>query len=77
MIIYVVIYFWIPSQKREKKKIVGRKKKYIYIYSSEKRTHEHLENAQGLVEEVQKIQRLKLDDIFLTDKVLIDKENLI
>jgi hypothetical protein len=76
MIIYVVIYFWIPSQKREKKKIVGRKKN-IYIYSSEKRTHEHLENAQGLVEKVQKIQRLKLDDIFLTDKVLIDKENLI
>jgi hypothetical protein len=65
------------TKKRKKKDCRKKKKKYIYIYSSEKRTHEHLENAQGLVEEVQKIQRLKLDDIFLTDKVLIDKENLI
>jgi len=42
--------------------------------TTEKRTHGHLENTQGLVEEVQKMQRLKLDSIFLADEGLIDKE---
>jgi hypothetical protein len=74
MIIYVLIYFSIPAQKRKKKDCRKKTKK---IYSTEKRTHKHLENVQGLVEKVQKIQRLKLDYIFLTDEVLIDKENSI
>ena len=63
------------EKKIKKKKDCWKKTKKIYII--EKKTHEHLENAQGLFEEVQKIQRLKLDGIFLTNEVLIDKKTSI
>jgi hypothetical protein len=63
------------EKKIKKKRLLEENQKNIYII--EKKTHEHLENAQGLFEEVQKIQRLKLDGIFLTNEVLIDKKTSI
>ena len=63
------------NNNNNKNKNCWKKTKKIYII--EKKTHEHLENAQGLFEEVQKIQRLKLDGIFLTNEVLIDKKTSI
>jgi len=57
MIIYVVIYFWIPAQKKN-----------IYCWKK---------NPKDWLRNLKKKQRLKLDSIFLTDEVLIDKENSI
>jgi hypothetical protein len=61
--------------KKKSKKDCRKKSKTIYY--SEKRTQGHPENSQRLVEEVQKIKRLKFDNIFFTDEDSIDKENLI
>ena len=76
MIIHAVIYFLIPTQRKKKSKKDYRKKSKN-IYYSEKRTQGRPENSQKLVEEVQKIKRLKFDNIFFTDEDSIDKENSI
>jgi len=70
--------FWGPHKKKRKKRKYKKKiknyskknKKYI----SGKRIPECLENSQRLVEEDKKIQRLKLNNIFLTDEGSIGKK---
>jgi hypothetical protein len=47
---FIVTYFWVPKQKREKKNCWKKTKNN----SSEKRMSKHPENGKTLVEEVQK-----------------------
>jgi len=67
--------FLSPHNEKKSKKDCRKKSKTIYY--SEKRTQGHPENSQRLVEEVQKIKRLKFDNIFFTDEDSINKENSI
>ena len=68
----MLLFTFGSPHKKEKKNCQKKTKK---IYNNEKRTHGHLENTQRLVEEVQKIQRLKINSIFLADEGLIEEEN--
>jgi hypothetical protein len=54
------------SKTKIKKRYIQKKSKNNN--SSEKRRPEHLKSSYKLVEEVKKIQRLKFNNIFLTDK---------
>ena len=75
MIIYVVTHFFYRSpHNKEKKSKKYCQKKSKKIYYNNKRTWGCPENSQRLVMEVQKIQRLKFDNIFFTDKGLIEKK---
>jgi len=68
--------FGVPTKKKEKEKIQKKKNysKKTKKYISGKRIPECLENSQRLVEEDKKIQRLKLNNIFLTDEGSIGKK---
>jgi hypothetical protein len=71
------IIFGVPTKKKEKEKIQKKIKNYskkTKKYISGKRIPECLENSQRLVEEDKKIQRLKLNNIFLTHEGSIGKK---
>jgi hypothetical protein len=69
--------FWGPHKKKRKKRKYKKNKKLFEenqkIYNG-KRIPECLENSQRLVEEDKKIQRLKLNNIFLTHEGSIGKK---
>jgi tyrosine-protein phosphatase YwqE len=74
---FVVTQFLGSPQKKRKKRKYKKKTNYskkTKKYISGKRIPECLENSQRLVEEDKKIQRLKLNNIFLTDEGSIGKK---
>jgi hypothetical protein len=71
------IIFGVPTKKKGKRENTKKNKKLFEenqkIYNG-KRIPECLENSQRLVEEDKKIQRLKLNNIFLTHEGSIGKK---
>jgi len=74
----VIIHFWIPTKKKY------TKSKKIYIFkrkqknnSSENRMLKHPKNSQSWLRKLKNLKKkLKFDNIFLTNKGLIDKKKI-